>query len=616
MTDNDTTRRRFLQATGGAATAVALAGCSGGGNDGDDEEEDTDTFTPEEETETETPEQEQTDATYRLINSSLTTLDPVASTDEASSRPIHNIYDALTNYVNGTTATENLLAESMEVNDDVTEITFTLRDDISFGGDNDYGDVTADDVVYSFNRLAESENSRRASFILGFLGVEHETDSDDNYVAGSLAVEAEDDSTVVISLSQPFHAIPELLAYDSFAITPEGIVGDIEGYDGDMEYETFAQEEPVGAGPFTLDTWDDGNETLLSARPIDEYHGPGPYVSEVHRKIIEDSNAIHTYTVINENADSPVVPNAQYDESKVTIEGRDSQGRKYGTYGPLENDKTVPYYQVPEIGVFYIGFNHDIVEKPIRKAIAYVINQEQFTDELYNGPAVTAANFTPPAIFPDGQQGYNDHAEQYPYGLDETDIGQARSIMEDAGYSEDDPYELTFTRYAGSDFWTDVSSTLRDQLASAHIELNLQESEFSTLLERGRNGDLGMYTLGWIMDYPAPDNFLQLLNPPQTDTELAAPYSYVNWDPESETGSQAVEAWEQVQNNPEPEAGQEARNEAYLQMEEANWEAVGLLPIYHNIAEHMRYEYVKKPRVGGGGASRQKKSRVRIEDSE
>ncbi|WP_135821812.1 ABC transporter substrate-binding protein [Halostella litorea] len=611
MTDNDTTRRRFLQATGGAATAVALAGCSGGGDDGSDDETE-ETFTTEEATETDTPEQTQSDKTYRLVNSSMTTLDPVASTDEASSIVIHCLYDGLTNYVNGTTATENLLAESMEVNDDVTEITFTLRDDISFTGD--YGDVTASDVVYSFNRLAESGNSRRSSFILGFLGVEHETDSDGNYVAGSLGVEADGDRTVVISLSQPFHAIPELLAYDSFNVVPEGIVGDIEGYDGDMDYETFAQEEPVGAGPFTLDTWSSGNEAEVAARPIDEYHGPGPYVSAVHWQIIEDSNALHTYTVINENADHPGIPNAKYDESKVSIEGRDNAGRKYGTYGPLENDRTVPYYQVPEIGVFYVGFNHDTVEKPVRQAIAYVINQQQFTDEIYNGPAVTAANFTPPAIYPGGQTAYNSHAEEYPYGLDETNIGQAQQIMEDAGYGDDNPYELTFTRYAGSDFWTDVSSTLRDQLASAHIQLNLEESEFSTLTQRGRDGNLDMYTLGWIMDYPAPDNFLQLLNPPMTDTSLSAPASYVNWDPESEGGSQAVEAWEQVQNNPAPEAGQEARNEAYVQMEEANWEDVALLPIYHNIAEHMRYSWVKKPRVGGAGSSSQKKSRVRIED--
>ena len=185
MTDNNTTRRRFLQATGGAAAAVALAGCSGGGDDGDENQDEDRTAEPE--TETTTREQVQSDKTYRRTNSTMTTFDPVAVTDEASIYLVHSLFDALTNYPNGDAQSiENLLAEELEITGGGSEVTVTLRDDITFNGD--YGDVTASDVVYSFERLAASTNSRRASFLLGDLGVSHETDSDDAYVPGSMAI--------------------------------------------------------------------------------------------------------------------------------------------------------------------------------------------------------------------------------------------------------------------------------------------------------------------------------------------------------------------------------------------------------------------------------------------
>ena len=612
MTDNDTTRRRFLQATGGAAAAVALAGCSGGGDGGDDESQDEDR-TAEPETETTTREQVQSDKTYRRINSTMTTFDPVAGTDEASIYLVHSLFDALTNYPNGDAQSiENLLAEELEITGGGSEVTVTLRDDIAFNGD--YGDVTASDVVYSFERLAASTNSRRASFLLGDLGVSHERDGDDAYVPGSMAIEATDEKTVEMSLDAPFHAIAEILAYDSFAIHPEGIVGDIDGYDGDMSYEEFAQENPIGAGAFTLDHWDSGSEAVINARPIGDYHGNGPYVSSIHFQVVEDSNARYTYTVINENADHPVVPNAQYDPDKVTVESRDSKGRDYGTYGPLENGRTVPYYQVEEIVTYYIAFNQKNVPKPVRQAFAHVTNQDQIVNDVLKKPAKTAPHYVPPGIFPGGVEKYESHAEDYPYGIDENRIPEAQSIMEEAGYSDDDMYELEFTTYE-SGFWEETAGILRDQLASAYIDLSVTPTKFSTLTERGRNGDLDAYTLGWGMDYPAPDNFLKLLNPPQTDTSLSAPISYVDWDPEeSEATQNAADAWQQFKDNPDPEGGQEARNEAYIAMEEANWEDVVFLDIYHPITEAMDYPWVTRPRFGGAGPASQKLAKVSIDD--
>src|SRR6056297_2940029 len=158
MTDTDNlSRRRFLQATGGAASAVALAGCTG---DSDDSGSETTTSDEGESTTTsgdsgnqQPPEGENV---LRLINSTMTTLDPIKSTDTAGGRVIQQVFDSLMNYPNGEIEVENQLASGHEVSDDYKTYTFSLKEGATFhNGD----EVTAQDLVYSWERLAQSSNS-------------------------------------------------------------------------------------------------------------------------------------------------------------------------------------------------------------------------------------------------------------------------------------------------------------------------------------------------------------------------------------------------------------------------------------------------------------------------
>ncbi|USZ66796.1 ABC transporter substrate-binding protein [Halorussus salilacus] len=611
MTDTDNlSRRRFLQATGGAASAVALAGCTGDEGDGGNETEETEAGETEtEETETETEESEVGDNYLRRMNSTMTTLDPIEATDTASGEVIQQLFDGLMNYPNGEVEPETQIADDYEVSDDYTTYTFTLKEGVTYhNGD----EVTADDFVYSWERLAASENSSRAYFILDSIGVVHETDGDGNYEPESIAVEATDDYTLEMELDGPFHATLPMLAYTSFAAIPEGILGDIDGYDGEMEHSEFATESPVGAGPFEFDTWESDTECIVTA--YDDYHGDAASIDGVHWNISSDGNAKYTYSVVNQNADLfSEFQTSQYDPDKVSVEETDDLGRETGTYGPTDSDATLNYEAVSTINSFYVGFNTDSVEKPARQAAAYAMNQQQVVEEIFKNRGTPAFHLTPPNAYPGGAPEYDAHAEEnYPYGYNETQLDKARQVMEEAGYSDSERYEFTMTVYESSDTWEDVAVLLRDQLTSAYIDMEVESAPFSTLLERGRSGNLEAYSLGWVMDWPAPDNFLQLLNPPQTDTSKDAPISYVNWA-DTDAASSAEEAWATVQDNLAPtDEDEQARAEAYVQMEEANWEDVAMLPTYHQLDERFSYDWVDVPKFGGGGYSRQMYNNVEL----
>jgi peptide/nickel transport system substrate-binding protein len=343
----------------------------------------------------------------RLSRSSSTfnSLDPIASGNTASGRKIMNMFDALTNYRNGTTEVTNLLIEDYQISDDLTEYTFTLKEGVQFH--DDHGEMTADDVVYSFRRLMESTNSTNQYFPLKVLGIEHETDDDGN-VTKATGVEATGDYTFKLSLESPFPYGLAVLAYSAFSVVPEGIVGDIEGYDGEMEYAKFSASNPIGTGPFEFVKWESGNGGEFSADAFDDYHGEPAAFDGYDSAIITDPSASYNY-FLNENADISGIPTSQYDPNLVSVEETLEGGRQVGTYGPMGNDKTVNYSGVPTINTFYVGFNLQKVPKAVRQAMAYVVNREQFVSDVFKGRGLGAYHLEPPQVFRGGQEGYDQH---------------------------------------------------------------------------------------------------------------------------------------------------------------------------------------------------------------
>jgi peptide/nickel transport system substrate-binding protein len=618
MTDDPALfRRRFLEATGSTAALATLAGCSDSSDNatsGDGSQGSSDTGSVASRSGgTRDRGRIETDPskTLRLVNSSITTFDPIAATDTASGIVVQQLFDGLMNYPDANTAVEPLLASDYQVSADYRTYTFSLKEGAQFhNGDP----VRAQDFAYAFERLAGSKNSGQGYFILDSLGVKAETDAEGNYVPNSMAVEALDDTTLRIRLSEPFHATLEMLAYTAFAAVPEGLVGDIQGSQGEMKYTDFASKNPIGAGPFQLEDWQ--QDTEASVTRFENYHGGPASIAGVHWQVVSDPSAIYNYAM-EKKVDSlftPGLPLAQYDPEKLTVNWEDGP-RAFGTYGPVRNGETMEYYHVTSLNTFYLGFDMANVPKPVRRAVAYVLNQRSIVEQVFEGTNDPAYHLTPSAIYPGGTGAYERHARtEYPYGYEESQPRRARQVMERAGYGPNDRFELRWTDYASSDSWTRVGRLLRDRLREAHIDMRVRSTDFSTLLEQGRSGQLEIYTLGWIADWPTPDNFLQLLNPPRTDTSRESPLSYLNWS--TETGSaarKATAAYRTVIDDQAPtDRSQQARDRAYVRLEEANWEDVGLLPVYHAWEQRFSYDWVDIPPYGPMGSSRQKFDDVRI----
>lgn len=551
------------------------------------------------------------DETLRLMDLPVDSLDPIHGVDNLSGMVIRQLFEGLFHYPNGELELEPLLVADYEVSDDYTTYTFTLKEDVVF---HDGTELTASDFTYAWERVAASDHSRRSHFLLDVIGVEHETDADGEYVPGSLAVEATDQRTIELQLERPFHSTLEVLAYTAFVAVPEGIVGDVEGYEGRVDYDTFARRRPIGTGPFEIDFWRDDREIQVTA--FDEYHGADPTIDNVHWRMFDDSDEKFDYAM-DGDADAFGITMSNFDPDKVTVEEVDGVGRRIGTYGPVRNGETLDYVAVPTLNVLYLAFDTESVPKPVRQATAYAIDQSALLEDVFKGRGRPAYHLTPPAIYPGGPDAYDADAKQhYPYGHDSVELDAAREVMEAAGYGPDERATFTFTYNQTSGSYPELGLRLQRRLADVYADVELEAIPYSELHERGRNGNLDAYPLGWLMDWPAPDSFLQQINPARTDTSKPDPLSYVNWSG-TDAADSAAEAWKTIRANSAPaDDHRQRREDAYVAMERANWEDAVIVPLYHEIDPRFSYPEVELPPFGPAGIFNQRYDDVRIDRDE
>jgi peptide/nickel transport system substrate-binding protein len=172
-------------------------------------------------------------------------------------------------------------------------------------------------------------------------------------------------------------------------------------------------------------------------------------------------------------------------------------------------------------------------------------------------------------------------------------MDDARAVMEEAGYSDSDPYQLTYTSYTDRkpDAYNRIGQILQSQLSNVHIELELEQAPFSAIIDGALNNRLEFFSLGNGLAYPSPADTLRLAHPTESN--------FTRWGdvdgkgPQTEAATRASEAWATVQDNLGPsESARQARNEAYLAIEECNWEDVPALLDYHPIDQQYWYDTV------------------------
>ncbi|NLS08082.1 ABC transporter substrate-binding protein [Rhizobium sp. P32RR-XVIII] len=182
---------------------------------------------------------------------------------------ISQLYDTLVKRPDGKWAVkpeefEPALAESWTSSEDAKTWTYKLRSGVKFH--KDYGEMTADDVVFTFSRHLDPKISTKAK----------------SYYRNILSVEATDPNTVVIKLKDPDPLLNGTCVSDlSASILSKKAFAE----KGDEKFNT----DPVGTGPYEFTSLDSNAGLLLTA--FKDYYDGQAATPNLRVRFIADTTA-------------------------------------------------------------------------------------------------------------------------------------------------------------------------------------------------------------------------------------------------------------------------------------------------------------------------------------
>src|SRR2546423_2928569 len=199
-------------------------------------------------------------------------LDPALSTDVPTGRAVGYLFDGLTRFTPDARVVP-ALATKWDVSPDGSVYTFHLRRGVKF---TDGTPFVARQVATSWQRVLDPKvRGGRGWPLYPILGAKEFADGKGTAIPG---IATPNDSTVVVTLKEPFAIFPKLLAMPVASIAPDKLP------------DNFG-ERPVGTGPWRLVEWKH-DDYLLFAPNTSYWDGPPKAESLMARIIAEPSTAV------------------------------------------------------------------------------------------------------------------------------------------------------------------------------------------------------------------------------------------------------------------------------------------------------------------------------------
>lgn len=407
-----------------------------------------------------------------IILQDLDYLDPHLAVAAGTNEVLFNVFEGLLK-PNEKGELYPAVAESYDVSEDGLTYTFKLRSGVKFHNGNP---VTAEDVVYSYSRLAGLDTGKPLQS--SFEGVQ--------------SVEAKDDSTIEIRLKQNNSSF--LTALTS-AIIPKG-------------YED-SNKNPIGTGPFRFKEYLPGQRLVVEKFP--DYYVKGvPSLDKVEFRIITDAEA---GLLALKSGEVDIYP-------RIGTERLEEVANDYTTLSKAQNL------------VQLVALNH--AKKPfddikVRQALNYAVNKDEIIQGVALGYGTKIGSNLSPVLAKYYQEGLED--------LYATDIEKAKSLLAEAGYP--DGFETTLSVPSNYQFHVDTAQVVAAQLEQIGVKVKIEPVEWAVWLERiykGRDYELTIIGLDGKLDpyqilnkyiSDAGNNFFNYNNP-EFDATLASAVTEVD----------------------------------------------------------------------------------------
>lgn len=372
---------------------------------------------------------------------SPTMFHPLYSTDTASSAIEDFVFAGMLR-TSPALETELHLAESWDQSEDGMEHTLKLREGIKF---HDGEPLTAEDVKFTLDiAMNEDYDGPRAG-----------------YFEKIASVEVVDELTVKVTLSEPDPKIYIALGYH---IYPKHILEDVPVAEL-AEYTEFSTKNPIGAGPFKFDKWEDGQYVRVVAN--EDFIDGRPYLDSLTYRIIPDADALMTALAAGD-IDYYTVPSSDIEVAK-----------EWEANGDLKIESGLG------LSYTYLGYNlrNPLFEDvKVRQAITHALDRELMVSTIMKGDGEVANVPASPLSWAYDEEG----VPVFDY-----DVEKAKQLLEEAGWApgsdgilekDGQKFEFSLKTNQGNKVREDLAVVVQEQLAEIGIKVTPDIMEWSAFI--------------------------------------------------------------------------------------------------------------------------------------
>lgn len=440
--------------------------------------------------------------TVRLV-SDIANLDPAFLVGQVDDAVMLCIAENLLTFDRNGEELVNELAEEFESSDDGLTHEFRLKEGIPFHGG--YGEVTAEDVKFSFERIAGLTDPPIDSLYSGDWATLEE-------------VEVTGEYTGVIRLSEPFAPLRNISLAGNAGMIISRAAWEERGED--------IATQPIGSGPFEFVEWNRGEWVHL--RRFDDWGGAAlewaeePQWEEIRLLALPDDSA-----------------------ADVALETGEAEfgSVSHASVGRFEEDDRFEVTRQPTYDYGWIGFNvtdEVLSDINVRRALRLTLDVDSMIAAAFEDRTQRANTLLAPGLI-----GHWEDAPQY-----EPDLEAARGLFDEAGV---DPQglqlEIAIIEEPGSRI---IAEIMQANMAELGIDASIRLHESGGEL-RDRLADVDLFYV----------SFSNSFDPSWATVWFTSQYigswNYMSW---------SNEEYDRLDDEAVREIDEEARHDLYVRMQE------------------------------------------------
>ena len=429
--------------------------------------------------------------------SDIATFDPALSTDVDSASAIDMVFTGLVQENDKLEVTAQM-AQSWSVSSDGLTYTFHLRPNLKF---SDGTPLTAQDVAYSIDRALSKPINDQTGVSSTYLGLIKDSaqrlDGSKSTLIGDSINPDVANNTISLTVDHVTGYFLEALTYPTAYVVEKSLI-DKWGTNWTDHLSTGG-----GDGPFQVSNYN--HSTGITFVPNPNYYGKSQTLKKVEFLFYKDTETAYKAYQANQVDQVGVPTNENATAMKNTAE----------------------YHEIGQLTIFYVAMNY--LYKPfdnidIRQAFELAVNKDVIAKNIQKDLATPTCH-----IVPQGMPGYDQGLKCPQNAPTKGDPTKAKQLfqegMQQEGYTLSSFPSITITYPSGDQPTADQITTMVQAWQSIlGITVKTQAVDFTTLLgdvtasacqtpdspQKCLNKGLQMWWLGWIADYPDPQDWTTL----------------------------------------------------------------------------------------------------------